>query len=150
MNFSQWAAKWAHLAPAGMLDDLAQALADRPTPTSEARSGGEAAVIARVRLEASQRGIMLWRNNNGAGYMKDGSFIRWGLANDSAAVSAICKSSDLIGISRVGQFIARECKAPGWKFTGTPREVAQRTFINIINSHGGDAAFVTSEGSFTP
>lgn len=148
MNFSQWAAKWAHFAPAGMLDDLAQALADRPAPTSEV-SGGEAAVVAMVRLEAAQRGMLLWRNNNGAGFMKDGRFIRWGLANDSAALNAVCKSSDLIGIGRHGQFVARECKAPGWKFTGTPREIAQRAFINIVNSHGGDAAFVTSEGSFT-
>ena len=121
-------------------------------PTS--KGTGEAQAQAQVRLEASKRGWRLWRNNSGAGKLENGSFIRWGLSNDSAAVNAVCKGSDLIGLRPVligpehvgrtlGQFVAREIKAPGWKYAGTPREVAQLKFMEIVVALGGDASFST-------
>lgn len=118
----------------------------------------EAAVGVQVRLEASRLGIRLWRNNVGAGYMQDGSFIRWGLCNDSAAVNAKIKSADLIGIRPVlitpemvgrtiGQFVSREVKAADWRWRGTDRERAQLAWAELVNSLGGDAAFTTGPGS---
>ena len=118
----------------------------------------EAAVSVEVRLEASRLGIRLWRNNVGAGYMQDGSFIRWGLANESAAMNRLIKSADLIGVRpilitpamvgrTIGQFVSREAKRAGWKWSGTDREVAQLAWADLVNSLGGDAAFTTGPGS---
>lgn len=118
----------------------------------------EAAVSVQVRLEASRLGLRLWRNNVGAGYMQDGSFLRWGLANDSAAVNAHLKSADLIGIRPVlitpqmvgtiiGRFVSREVKASNWRWRGTDREQAQLAWAELVNSLGGDAAFATGEGT---
>lgn len=118
------------------------------TPESEAQG--------MVRLAASREGARLWRNNVGAGKMDNGSFIRWGIANDSTAVNQHLKSGDLIGIRPVlilpehvgrtlGVFVSREVKAPGWRFRGSEREVAQRAWADLVTSLGGDAAFTTGE-----
>ncbi len=118
----------------------------------------EAALQNLVKLEASNKGCRLWRNNVGAAYMKDGSFIRYGLANDSATLNREIKSADLIGIRPVlitpdmvgtilGQFLSREIKASGWKYTGTDREKAQLAWAELILSLGGDAAFAVGEGT---
>lgn len=119
----------------------------------------EAYVQSQIRLEAARKGIYLWRNNCGAGTLDNGSFIRWGLANESEAVNKVIKSADLIGIRRlvitpemvgqtVGIFVSREAKAADWHYTGTDREVAQLKWLTLINSYGGDAKFVTGPGSF--
>lgn len=111
---------------------------------------------ARIRAKASSLGIKLWRNNVGAMKTPGGSFVRYGLANDSAMLNEIFKSSDLIGIKPVtitpemvgtviGQFIAREVKHEGWKYTGTQRERAQKAFLDLVNKLGGDANFTTGE-----
>ena len=126
-----------------------------PTPAGD---GGrsEAAVQAAVRVRASQLGGVFWRNNLGAAYLKDGTFLRYGLANDTPAMNKRVKSSDLIGVrptlvtaemvgSTVGIFWAREVKAADWRNSGTDRELAQARFIDIVNGMGGDAAFINDE-----
>jgi hypothetical protein len=121
----------------------------------------EAAVQVRVRLEASKLGIHLWRNNVGVTFGEDGVPVRYGLANDSKALNQQIKSSDLIGIRPVmitqehvgtvmGQFVAREVKREGWKYTGSAREVAQQRFIDLIKSLGGDACFASRAGTLKP
>ena len=117
----------------------------------------ESSAQAAVRLAASQSGARLWRNNIGAGKLENGSYIRWGLANDSSAVNARVKSGDLIGIRPVlitpehvgrtlGVFVSREVKHPGWRFhPNDEREAAQQRWIDLVNSLGGDAAFTTGE-----
>lgn len=112
-----------------------------------------------IKLEASKKGVHLWRNNVGATYTADGAFLRYGLANESAQVNKVIKSSDLIGLRpilitpemvgyTIGQFVAREVKKTNWRFTGTPREEAQLRFINLINSMGGNACFDTGGNTF--
>jgi hypothetical protein len=131
-----------------------------PSPvTSQGQGQGqsESDVQARVRLAASQASDVLWRNNSGVLPDARGVPVRFGLCNESAKVNAACKSSDLIGIRRVlvtpahvghtlGVFYAREVKRAGWRYTGTPREVAQLRFIEAVVAMGGDAGFCTSEG----
>lgn len=122
------------------------------------RGKGEAAVQSLTRLEATGAGGRLWRNN--VGVLKDerGVPVRFGLANDSAQLNAKLKSSDLIGWQRVkiephhvgtviAQFKARECKGPGWRWTGTDREVAQWNWLTLVQADGGDATFTTGPGS---
>lgn len=119
----------------------------------------ESAISNEIRLEASQLGIRLWRNNVGATYTPAGQFIRFGLANDSAQLNKAIKSADLIGIRpilitpahvglTIGQFISREVKNAGWNYTGTERERAQLAWAELINSLGGNACFATGRGTF--
>jgi hypothetical protein len=121
--------------------------------SSEARAQSE------VRLEAVEHGVTLFRNNVGVLRDERGRPVRYGLANDSAQLNAVLKSSDLIGFRRVvitpemvgrtvAVFTARECKASDWTYKGTEREVAQQRFLDIVNQAGGDAAFATGRGSF--
>lgn len=111
-----------------------------------------------VRLEASQRGVRLWRNNVGAVTTEDGRHIRYGLANDSSRMNAEVKSADLIGITPVvvtadmvgqtiGVFTSIEVKGPNW----TPgqadaRTKAQRHWQQLVRALGGIARF--SKGKF--
>lgn len=156
MIFAAWAAKW-RVPPAAIAELQASVLGLDGTPGAVAGKS-EAAVQSQVRLEASRKGGRLWRNNVGAGYAEDGSFMRWGLANDSAQVNKVIKSADLIGLRPVlikqqhvglvlGQFVSREVKAAGWRYSGTDREVAQLNWATLVNTLGGDAAFATGEGT---
>ena len=120
-------------------------------PTGPADGSAESAVQTRIRLEHTRRGGRLWRNNTGVAYDDRGVPVRFGLCNDSPQVSKICKSSDLIGITRnphcgCGIFTAIECKHPGWRYKGNAHEKAQLTFIELVLSMGGIAKFATSEG----
>lgn len=153
MTLYDWARRWN--IPLDAVRELQAAFGaynDGTCPPVAGRS--EAAVQAALRLTASKRGARLWRNNVGAGFMEDGAFVRWGLANDSQRMNEVFKSSDLIGIRPVrieqrhvglvlGQFLAREVKPEGWVYTGTERERAQLAFIELINSLGGDARFAS-------
>ena len=118
----------------------------------------ETAALTECRLAASVAGCRLWRNSVGAGYLQDGSFVRWGLANESKQMNAAIKSSDLIGIRPlvirqehvgrlIGQFLSREVKRPGWRYVGNPHETAQKRWLDLVTVLGGDACFTT--GDFT-
>lgn len=152
MTLDEWAARW-RLPPECVTEFLA--LTGRSISSG---SESERAVQSRVRLEAAQKGVHLWRNNVGAGQLANGSFLRWGLANDSAGLNEVIKSADLIGIRKrlitpadvgqhLGQFVSREVKRADWHWTGTPEEEAQLRWATLILSHGGDAAIVNSTGS---
>ncbi len=157
MNLEQWALKWG--VPYAALNDLRQQFGMINTnPAVPDKGNNEAAVQAHIRLEASAVGARLWRNNVGATMDDRGNFIRYGIANDSKQMNEAIKSSDLIGIRpiligpehvgrTVGQFIAREVKAPTWQYSGTKRELAQLKFLELIVSLGGDACFATSRGT---
>ena len=155
MNLELWAQRWSVSPDA--LEDLRGLLTCDTDPAPHAGES-EAAIQTRVRLEASNIGARLWRNNVGAGTLDNGSFVRWGLCNDTQKMNAWIKSSDLIGIKPVkiepyhvgqtiGQFVAREVKAGDWKWSGSDREVAQMRFLELVISMGGDAAFARGEGT---
>lgn len=148
-----WAARWN--IPHAAVQELRALMGVVPGVTTGAVApGSEAGVQNAVRIAAARDfGAKLMRNNTGAYQDERGNFIRYGLMNDSKAVNAICKSSDLIGITprqcgcgRVfGVFTAIECKAPGWKFRESDqRAVAQRNFLNLVVSLGGIGKFISS------
>lgn len=153
MNLRTWAAEWG--IPMDALLDLERRIGLEQPPAARAAPRSEAWVQSAVRLEAAQKGVLLFRNNSGAFRDDTGRLVRFGLANDSKALNAELKSSDLIGIRKrlitqqdvgtvIGQFTCRENKPEDWQYTGTEREEAQLAFIMLILSHGGDAGFATA------
>lgn len=152
MQLEAWAQAWG--VPYAALVALRESVLGLDwQPGASVPGRSEAAIQNDERLAAAKRGGRLWRNNVGA--MQDpntGQFVRFGLANESSQVNARIKSSDLIGIQPVlvgpehlgrtiGQFVAREVKAGGWRYTATPREQAQLAWLELIASLGGDARF---------
>lgn len=157
---TSWAARH-HISAAALADLRATLTHDHaPPPVDPARLSGEARVQSLIRIEAAQAGVWLTRNNVGATLDPDtGRLIRYGLANESKQQNQMVKSADLIGFrkrvilatdvgSTIAQFVSRECKAEGWRYTGSKREVAQAAWRDFINSNGGDACFVSGPGSF--
>lgn len=152
--FDQWCKDWG--IPAEAVADLRKRLVLEYLPEIKVDGRSEAAFQNRYRLDQARQGVLLWRNNNGAAKDERGNFFRYGLANDSKRVSDVIKSADLIGItpvtitqsmvgSTLGQFTSIEVKAPGWRYTGTPREKAQMNWAKLVESLGGKATFVTGE-----
>ena len=86
----------------------------------------ESEIQTRIMIALSEMGCTIWRNNTGA--YKDGNrYIRYGLAKGS---------SDLIGLTKCGRFLAVEVKRPGQKPTND-----QINFINHVTAKNG-VAFV--------
>jgi hypothetical protein len=155
----EWARRWN--VPLEMFRDLQTTLGTYTPPLpAEAPEAGKSEAWAQsaVRLEASEKGVKLFRNNVGVLEDKTGRPVRYGLGNDSPKMNEVIKSADLIGIRPVvilphhvghtfGQFVSREIKAPNWQYTGGGREPAQLAWANLINANGGDAAFATGPGS---
>lgn len=153
---SEWAKRH------GVSEQALEELRDIAGVRTELRPGeravpmlSEAGVQARVRLEFARQGGALWRNNVGAMFDPErNTFVRFGLANESKQMNDQIKSHDLIGIrpvkisqsmvgSVIGQFVSREVKRSDWRYTGTPREVAQLKWAELILAMGGDATFTT-------
>lgn len=154
MNLTQWASRWK-LHPQA-LQELRAIMGVVPEATTTAGKS-EAAAQQLIRLESSRRRQPLWRNNVGAALNPNGTPVRYGLANESPAINKVIKSSDLIGITphvitsidvgdTIGIFTSIEVKKPGWKYTGTSREVAQLAWIQLVISLGGRAQFATGPG----
>lgn len=162
MNLHDWAVRWS--IPFDAFRDLQTLLGlyTPPLPHGAAMTEGpksEAFVQSMVRLEASQKGLYLFRNNNGA-LKPQGSTrpVRFGLGNDSEKVNDMMKSGDLIGWRpvvieprhvgyKLAQFMSVEVKPEGWQYTGQDREPAQLAWANLVNAHGGDARFVSQAGT---
>lgn len=121
----------------------------------------ESGVASHIRLEAANSGIELWRNNVGVLRDENGRPIRYGLANDTAALNKNIKSSDFIGITPVqayvegigwtvlGVFTAIETKAEDWKFyQSDERALAQQAFHDIVRKAGGFAGFARNITEF--
>jgi hypothetical protein len=158
MNLNQWAIKWG--VPFEAVEDLRREFGTINTdPVPVENDGSEARIQTLVRLEASQKGCRLFRNNVGVAMDDNGNrTLRYGLANDSKKMNDLVKSSDLIGIQPVlitpamvgdiiGQFTAREIKPEQWVYTATKHEVAQLNFLELVTSLGGDARFANRVGT---
>lgn len=115
----------------------------------------EAAVLAELRLDLSERQCRMFRNNSGVAMNSSGQPVRFGLGNESAPSNKLFKSSDLIGLtpyrieaSDVGRtvaiFTAIEAKREDWIYSGTDHERAQLNFITMVQSLGGYAGFATT------
>lgn len=153
----QWAIKYR--VPAEALAELRGIFAlDGSGAMPIIAGNSEAAVQSIVRLEAARKGFRLWRNNVGALLDSRGVPVRYGLGNDSPQVNKRIKSADLIGWkpllitermvgSTIAQFLSRECKAPGWHYTGDEHEQAQLKWAELIVADGGDATFCTGDGT---
>jgi hypothetical protein len=153
----QWAIK--NRIPPGALEELRSIFHMEPMQVPQGHEGGsEMLVQSLIRIEAARKGIKLWRNNVGALLDSRGIPIRYGLANDSPALNNQIKSGDLIGWrtiditpqlvgTKIAQFVSRECKRPGWRFTGKDREEAQLRWAMLVTADGGDATFASGEGS---
>lgn len=148
---------WAirHHVSLAALDELRAMLTATTQPERDLPEGTlEADVQAAVRVLASQRGDVLFRNNIGVLQDAQGRYVRYGLANDSKRMNEQVKSGDLVGIRRVlitsemvgryiGQFYSVECKRKGWRYAGTAREQAQLRWVETVVAMGGVAEFST-------
>ena len=145
-NLEQWQ-RIHHVSDVAMKELAQMFTCTEAKPSSMTR---ESHVKEAVRVDASQQGDRLWINNRGAALLPNGSYVRWGLANDSEEMNKVIKSADCIGIKRVlitpemigtiiGQFYSVECKTPGWN----PNNVdpAQLAWATLVTSMGGHAEF---------
>lgn len=160
MTLFEWAHKWG--IPPEAMRELCETCIHALPPESDDKEG---AVQSEIRLAAARTAALplgqqsyLFRNNRGAGKLANGSFVRWGLANDSKALGARIKSGDLIGWEQVtigpehvGSVIARflsiEVKRRDWKFAATAEECAQIQWAAIVNAQGGRAVLTNTDGS---
>lgn len=114
----------------------------------------ESIVQQEIMLEAAKHGIRFMRNNRGAGKFVDEitgqeSYVRFGLMNESKEIDKKLKSSDLVAIiAPHGRWLVIEVKKEGWKFTGTPREVAQKAWIDYMIERGAIGGFCSSVSDF--
>ncbi len=117
----------------------------------------ESQVDEEIKLEAAvQFRSHLWRNNVGAMFDAVGRMVRYGLANESAAMNEKIKSGDRIGVTPVvitpemvgktiGVITSIEVKKENWTYKGTEREKAQLAWIELIQNCGGIAGFASSK-----
>lgn len=160
MSLHAWAIRHG-VGPAALADlqyQLGLVTPPLPAPVQHRAPESEAFAQSSIRLEASRKGVRLFRNNVGVLKDETGRPVRYGLGNDSAAMNDVIKSGDLIGWrpvyivpqmvgTKIAQFVSREVKKPGWQFTGAGREAAQKAWADTINADGGDAGFATGEGT---
>lgn len=96
----------------------------------------EADIMRDIQLALTRCGARVFRNNVGVWKLEDGRRVRTGL----------CKgSSDLVGWTHTGRFLALEIKRPG-RMRVTKE---QQAFIDAVNQRGGLAFVARSAGEAT-
>lgn len=90
----------------------------------------ESHIVNACLLALSDAGCLVWRNNTGVLPDRGGRPVRFGLC---------IGSSDIIGITPDGLFLAIECKTA----MGQPTD-AQIRFIEAVRAHGGRAGVARS------
>jgi len=156
MNINEWATRWN--IPNHAINELLFSV----VPTGTMSDETEGAVSAKIKLAASRRGGIMWRNNSGAvtlGEPPNVRHVRYGLGNISTKVNKEFKSSDLIGITPVfitpahvgqviGRFTASEVKRGNWVWSGSEAEQAQWKYLNVVTRLGGLGCFAKSEEDY--
>ena len=154
MTLEQLIARWG--LPPQFAAELAQVLTgsvyvpkpDKLDPKSEAWTAND------CRIVGGRVGLVTWRNNVGVLEDVTGRPVRYGLANESAAMNKVLKSGDDIGIyphvvrpqdvgRKLGVFVSVEHKKPSWSYTGKGREGPQTNWIQGVEAFGGVALFAT-------
>jgi hypothetical protein len=116
----------------------------------------EIELMRAIQVKASELGCRLWRNNNGIGWvgpqvrvshpqmimMRPGDVLIRNALPLHAGLGV--GSSDLIGITDHGSFLACEVKAP----KGRPTE-GQESFIDMVKRLGGIGVIAKSVEDFT-
>ena len=98
MVIDTWAKRWSiHPQAVQELRDALTAASPEPT-IGEVGGRSEAWTSSAIRLEATAKGVRLFRNNVGALPSSEGQLVRYGLANESKRMNQHLKSSDFIGI----------------------------------------------------
>lgn len=150
MTIFEWAARNG-VSQAAVAELLTAVLEPGQSFGKPGPESSESAVQANLQLEAARRGGSLWRNNSGACVDQDGRQVRYGLANTSAKINGVFKSSDLIGVTPrqiggeiVGVFTAVEVKRPGWRGPVSQHEKAQAAFHAKVRAMGGIGLFAQS------
>lgn len=154
MNFMEWAVG-AGLTMA-QIRSYQMALGTYDERLTCGEGASEAAVVKRCQVQASRMRGRLWKNHKGAAVLQDGTFMRYGLLNESKRISDEIKSSDLIGgyplvitQEMVGTTVCQlwlvECKEEDWHYGGDPHELAQLKFLELGLAMGARATFATSE-----
>lgn len=155
MTYKEWALQYPDAAAV-----LQEIVLRTDTAQQPAGSQSEAWAQQHARMDIARGGALAWRNNVGATPARcprcqaEQRPVRYGLANDSQQLNRRVKSSDLIGVrpleitqdmvgQTVGQFLAVECKPPGWVYRGDDHEAAQLAFHALVQSKGGLALFST-------
>lgn len=87
-----------------------------------------------IQIALSSEGARMFRNETGSYKSPSGQWVSYGLVRGS---------SDLIGWSANGRFVAVEVKVPGAK-TKKKRLEEQRNFIDQVNQAGGIGFFAES------
>lgn len=160
MTLIEWAERW-EIPEAAIAELCRSCLHEGPREGKD----DEGTVQSEVRLKAARTAHLPWgrqtylfRNNRGAGKLANGSYVRWGLANDSKRLGDATKSGDLIGweqhlitqadVGRViAQFLSVEVKRRDWKFAASLEECAQVHWASIVNAQGGKAVITNTDGS---
>lgn len=158
MWLDEWAQRWG-IPPQALAEyRMMHGVAGEVAVPIVGSHGSESRQQSLVRLEATEKGLWLTRNNVGALIDNRNVPVRYGLANESKEQNKRIKSADLIGIRPVligphhvgkviGQFVSREVKHEGWKWKGDKHELAQKAWADFVLSKGGDAAFCSGPGT---
>lgn len=77
-------------------------------------------------------GHYVWRNNSG--FFKHDYTTKAGINKRSVMRAGVKGSSDILGVTKDGKFLAVECKREGGEVTPT-----QQVFLDEITAHGGIA-----------
>lgn len=103
----------------------------------------EATIQKQIQLALSEAGCLIWRNETGnfwAGKQLHRAGEQVTLSNARMVPCGLCKgSSDLIGVTPAGRFLAVEVKTP----TGKPSK-EQINFIARVQEQGGVAGIARS------
>lgn len=105
----------------------------------DSAAAGESGLYGPIMLAMSMAGCRVFRNHVGVAHHIDADGgrrkVRHGLPPGS---------SDLIGWTQDGRFLAIEVKRPGWRSTPAWRASQQAAWLRAVASAGGVAMVVTS------